>query len=143
MTAANSGDWRDQAVCAQIPESDALFFPEHGGGHFTEARRVCSTCPVRAECLNWAREQLPEYGMFGGEAPHEREAFRKTSGSRRPTERLTLTTGQAEAIITGLDEGQSTSELGRQYGVPRTTIYDIKRGKSHKNLTRPWLPDAA
>ncbi len=43
--------WQDQALCAQTdPEA---FFPEKGGST-REAKRVCRSCEVRAECLEYA-----------------------------------------------------------------------------------------
>ena len=43
--------WQDRALCAQTdPEA---FFPEKGGST-REAKRVCRSCEVRAECLEYA-----------------------------------------------------------------------------------------
>lgn len=60
--------WTEQALCAQTdPEA---FFPETGTGH--NARKICGTCPVRAECLRGAlvdRNATPDgtlYGIWGG-----------------------------------------------------------------------------
>ena len=40
--------WQERALCAQTdPEA---FFPEKGGST-REAKRVCLSCEVRAECL--------------------------------------------------------------------------------------------
>jgi WhiB family transcriptional regulator, redox-sensing transcriptional regulator len=41
-------DWRDSALCAQT--DPAIFFPEVGDSA-AEAKRICSGCEVRAECL--------------------------------------------------------------------------------------------
>jgi WhiB family redox-sensing transcriptional regulator len=44
-------DWQERALCAQTdPEA---FFPEKGGST-REAKRICSGCEVRAECLEYA-----------------------------------------------------------------------------------------
>ena len=43
--------WQERALCAQTdPEA---FFPEKGGST-REAKRVCLSCEVRAECLEYA-----------------------------------------------------------------------------------------
>ncbi|WP_428512067.1 WhiB family transcriptional regulator [Pseudonocardia sp.] len=71
-----STDWRAAAVCAQVdPE---LFFAEADRGRAYEAqvaaaKAVCAVCPVRAECLSFARA-LP-YGVAGGLAPEERRGL--------------------------------------------------------------------
>ncbi len=45
--------WQDRALCAQTdPEA---FFPEKGGST-REAKQVCRSCEVRAECLEYALE---------------------------------------------------------------------------------------
>ena len=41
--------WQERALCAQTdPEA---FFPEKGGST-REAKRVCTSCDVRSECLD-------------------------------------------------------------------------------------------
>ena len=43
--------WQERALCAQTdPEA---FFPEKGGST-REAKRVCGSCDVRVECLEYA-----------------------------------------------------------------------------------------
>ena len=43
--------WQERALCAQTdPEA---FFPEKGGST-REAKRVCMSCEVRSECLEYA-----------------------------------------------------------------------------------------
>ena len=56
--------WRDQAMCRDA--DPALFFPrvqrvgtndQHAAvvaGRITKAKRICSTCPVDLECLDYA-----------------------------------------------------------------------------------------
>lgn len=56
-------DWRRLALCAQVdPE---LFFPEKGTPT-REARRVCTGCEVRTECLADAMASEQRYGVWGG-----------------------------------------------------------------------------
>lgn len=67
-------DWQDAALCAQSdPEA---WFPEKGGST-REAKRVCRSCPVRAECLEYAFENGERFGIWGGLSERERrEAIR-------------------------------------------------------------------
>ena len=61
--------WQDLALCAETdPEA---FFPEKGGST-REAKRVCRSCEVRAECLEYALENGIAFGIWGGLSPQER-----------------------------------------------------------------------
>ena len=51
--------WQERALCAQTdPEA---FFPEKGGST-REAKRVCLTCDVRGECLEYALANDERFG---------------------------------------------------------------------------------
>jgi len=52
--------WQERALCAQTdPEA---FFPEKGGST-REAKRVCATCEVREECLQYALANDERFGI--------------------------------------------------------------------------------
>jgi WhiB family transcriptional regulator, redox-sensing transcriptional regulator len=66
--------WQERALCAQTdPES---FFPEKGGST-REAKRVCLTCEVRAECLEYALQHDERFGIWGGLSERERRKLKK------------------------------------------------------------------
>lgn len=66
--------WQDRALCAQTdPEA---FFPEKGGST-REAKRVCSTCEVRSECLDYALANDERFGIWGGLSERERRKLKK------------------------------------------------------------------
>jgi WhiB family transcriptional regulator, redox-sensing transcriptional regulator len=66
--------WQDQALCAQTdPEA---FFPEKGGST-REAKRVCRSCEVRAECLEYALENDERFGIWGGMSERERRRLKR------------------------------------------------------------------
>ena len=68
--------WQDEALCAQTdPEA---FFPEKGGST-REAKRVCQTCPVRAQCLEYALEHDERFGIWGGLSERERRRLRRAA----------------------------------------------------------------
>ena len=48
-----------------------MFFPSHGQTA-AAARRVCATCTVRPECLNYARADTDTAGVWGGTTERER-----------------------------------------------------------------------
>jgi len=66
--------WQEQALCAQTdPEA---FFPEKGGST-REAKRVCASCDVRAECLDYALGNDERFGIWGGLSERERRKIRR------------------------------------------------------------------
>ena len=73
------GDFRHRAACRDVdPE---LFFPLGSGplaGHqIRPAKSVCSRCPVREPCLNWALSTGQQEGVWGGQDPDQRRAHRQ------------------------------------------------------------------
>ena len=69
--------WQDRALCAQTdPEA---FFPEKGGST-REAKRVCRSCDVRAECLEYALENDERFGIWGGLSERERRRIKREAG---------------------------------------------------------------
>ena len=66
--------WQERALCAQTdPEA---FFPEKGGST-REAKRVCLTCDVRGECLEYALAHDERFGIWGGLSERERRKLKK------------------------------------------------------------------
>ena len=66
-------EWRLDALCAETdPEA---FFPEKGGST-REAKRVCTGCEVRAECLEFALTNDERFGIWGGLSERERRRIR-------------------------------------------------------------------
>lgn len=74
-TPAPAGDesWRLSALCGETdPEA---FFPEKGGST-RDAKRVCTGCDVRAECLEFALDNDERFGIWGGLSERERRRLR-------------------------------------------------------------------
>ncbi len=66
--------WRADALCATTdPEA---FFPERGE-NATLARRICRSCNVQGECLDYALEHDEQFGIWGGTTRNERRAMRR------------------------------------------------------------------
>jgi WhiB family redox-sensing transcriptional regulator len=66
--------WQERALCAQTdPEA---FFPEKGGST-REAKRVCLSCDVRGECLEYALSNDERFGIWGGLSERERRKLKK------------------------------------------------------------------
>jgi len=65
--------WRLSALCGETdPEA---FFPEKGGST-RDAKRVCTGCDVRAECLEFALRNDERFGIWGGLSERERRRLR-------------------------------------------------------------------
>ncbi|CAM3253853.1 Transcriptional regulator WhiB [Stackebrandtia soli] len=74
--------WQERALCAQTdPEA---FFPEKGGST-REAKRICTRCEVKAECLEFALAHDERFGIWGGLSERER---RKAKREAREAARL-------------------------------------------------------
>lgn len=70
--------WTEDALCAQTdPEA---FYPEKGGST-REAKKVCLTCGVRDDCLEYALENDDHYGIYGGLTERERRKLKKRRGA--------------------------------------------------------------
>jgi len=70
-------EWQDRALCAETdPEA---FFPEKGGST-REAKRICSGCEVRAQCLEYALAHDERFGIWGGLSERERRRLKRQAG---------------------------------------------------------------
>ncbi len=71
--------WQERGLCAQTdPEA---FFPEKGGST-REAKKVCLTCDVRQDCLEYALENDERFGIWGGLSERERRKLKKQAVER-------------------------------------------------------------
>ncbi|MFD3717227.1 WhiB family transcriptional regulator [Streptomyces sp. NPDC058674] len=79
-------DWRDRALCRQIPDADTEFFPVGTTAPFravTErTKEFCGFCPVRMACAEWALTQNMEFGIWGGLDEFERRSIRRNHSKK-------------------------------------------------------------
>lgn len=66
--------WRESALCARTDPT--LFHPEEGQTA-RRAKKVCSACPVRAECLAHALAMDEPHGIWGGMSVRERNELNR------------------------------------------------------------------
>jgi WhiB family redox-sensing transcriptional regulator len=69
-----SQPWRSDAACKGEPV--AVWFATAGHG-VRVAKRICGTCPVRLDCLEWAVTEQINHGILGGRTPRERRILRR------------------------------------------------------------------
>lgn len=60
--------WREYAACHNCDPS--IWFPATDS--YARARPICASCPVKAECLDYALRNRIEHGMWGGATERER-----------------------------------------------------------------------
>lgn len=77
-------DWRSRAACRD--EDPELFFPIGTTGPAVEqsdaAKRVCSSCDVREECLEFALGSNQDAGIWGGLTEDERKSLKRARQRR-------------------------------------------------------------
>ena len=68
-------DWMAEAACrGKDPE---MFFPGPGrDDQMRSAKAVCRTCPVKADCLEYAIAECINHGVWGGESERARRRIR-------------------------------------------------------------------
>jgi len=67
--------WMREGECRSYPPS--AFFPSDGVG-VDRARKICATCKVQAECLEYALESRIDHGVWGGCSERERRRIAKS-----------------------------------------------------------------
>ena len=71
----NPLSWQSDSLCAQTdPEA---FFPEKGGST-RDAKKICTTCEVKAQCLEYALQNDERFGIWGGLSERERRRLRRS-----------------------------------------------------------------
>lgn len=109
-------NWRDRALCAQT-DPDA-FVPDKGGST-VQAKKICGTCPVRQQCLDYALANN-ERGIWGGTSDTERAKMRNGNQTQE----------QIRARIKRAHEnGTPALELAAIYGVSVRTVQRWVHGK--------------
>ncbi|SFN30180.1 Homeodomain-like domain-containing protein [Pseudonocardia ammonioxydans] len=128
------GDWRSRAACrGSEPET---FFPTAAGGPElaraeAAAKRICTGCPVRTECLAWAMEVLP-FGIAGGLSEAERAERRRATRTPR---RRGLGRGVAMAKAHRASPGRDAGLAALAAGGDRTQVA-IDCGVSRRTVDR-------
>jgi WhiB family transcriptional regulator, redox-sensing transcriptional regulator len=68
-------DWMTAGACKG---STDLFFPGRGATYdVDECKKLCRSCPVRAECLAYAMRNGEHFGVWGGLSERERRRLRR------------------------------------------------------------------
>ena len=71
--------WQVDAACRGMmadPENKDLFYPERGSST-KEPKKICASCPVKKECLDYGLMKGEKFGIWGGTSERERRKIRK------------------------------------------------------------------
>jgi WhiB family redox-sensing transcriptional regulator len=77
-------DWAEQGACLGTNTND-WYSPDGSGPGTVQMRnvallkRICSGCPVQAECLEWAIKH-ESHGFWAGTLPSDRKMIRRKRG---------------------------------------------------------------
>jgi WhiB family transcriptional regulator, redox-sensing transcriptional regulator len=86
----NDSTWRQDAACAHM--DTLIFFPVGETGGMTQqvdlAKKICSSCPVREQCLEFAIATIQNDGIWGGTTEDERRLIKR---ARRAAARRSAT----------------------------------------------------
>jgi WhiB family redox-sensing transcriptional regulator len=72
--AAMNTEWMVEGKCREYPAG--TFFPHDGTG-VIKAQKICATCPVAQECLEYALANHIEHGIWGGASERERRRLQR------------------------------------------------------------------
>lgn len=113
---ARSQEWRKDAACRELPK-DVFFALD---GDHREAKRVCSECPVRQDCLDFAIDSGSKFGVYGGLTPEER-------GLQPPKLREPLHNRNDEILRLANETCLTQVEIGMLYGLSQGAVGAVVR----------------
>jgi WhiB family transcriptional regulator, redox-sensing transcriptional regulator len=80
--------WKEKAKCREMNTS--FFFYDFDAGNndewLVQAKAICESCEVMAECLSFALENGEVDGVWGGTTPAERRKMRRKAPKPRSIE---------------------------------------------------------
>jgi WhiB family transcriptional regulator, redox-sensing transcriptional regulator len=81
-----TADWRADSACRNADPD--LFFPVAGGTvasrQVAKAQKICASCPVKKQCLEFAMRTHEPAGIWGGTTPEDRIRARRARNRRAP-----------------------------------------------------------
>lgn len=112
-----SEPWTARGACRGV--GAAQFFTERGEAT-RPAKAVCATCPVTAECLDYALRNKEKFGVWGGTSERERRKMRREQGiSAQPAARVDYDELARVASAAVEREGSATVAVMQAFGVTR------------------------
>jgi WhiB family redox-sensing transcriptional regulator len=68
----DSQEWHEDAECAKPKNAEFInnFFANKPAQQY-QAKKLCSICPVKKECAQWALNEKQLWGIWGGLSPEQ------------------------------------------------------------------------
>ena len=113
--------WREDAACRGL-DTD-MFFPGPGQlDQINTAYRICSRCPVKAECREEAERFDARHGIWGGQSSYARTRVDPPKQPDIRKCRPPLTTAEQERILELSALGWTPNEIARDVGVSSRSV---------------------
>lgn len=71
--------WQDDALCAQTDPD--LFTADGKGVSLQEAKKVCASCTVAEQCLQYALDNDLRDSVYGGLSPRQRRQIQRKAAA--------------------------------------------------------------
>lgn len=127
-------NWREQAACAGMDTEE--FFPLGRPGparaQTNQVKRVCATCPVAQQCLEFALNNAIDYGVFGGMSADERRRRHRDE----PRDKSPARKHEIEQVLALCDGGLSFVDAASQTRLSKTTCRSIWRAHREQEVAR-------
>jgi WhiB family transcriptional regulator, redox-sensing transcriptional regulator len=104
--------WQYRAACRGTDLN--VFFPEPGESA-EPARHICTSCPVRQPCLEFALSHGITHGIWGGLTERDRRPLRVHHSAEARQQR-------DEAITAAAAAGSTLAAIGRTFGLAATSV---------------------
>ncbi|MEU3602657.1 WhiB family transcriptional regulator [Streptomyces sp. NPDC006798] len=145
--------WHARSACRSLTpaEADRLFFPlPRAHKAISEAKSICSRCPVKKDCFNSAIDSGAKEGIWGGLTEKERRAWQKKISQRLDYERVRsaflgrdvhLSTAEREAVTRhAYVRGWSPERLAYALRLDLDYARDLMREAAHavEDRDRYW-----
>ena len=114
----------DEAICIgaepEIFDGESLM-------NVLEAKEICSACPIKAMCLDWAT-LTQDAGVWGGQTPEERKKLR---GGTKPADigEIRLLENNRARLLS-----DSAAVLAAEFDVAERTIYRWRKNIRQKQI---------
>lgn len=115
----------DQASC--VGSEPSTFDGESLAAVF-EAKRICSDCPIQAQCLSWAT-QTQDAGVWGGLTPEERKKLRGGTNPVNIGEVRWLETNRVRLL-----SDTPAALLAAEFEVTERTIYRWRKNMKQNQI---------
>lgn len=134
--------WHARAACHGKTD---IMFPTAAEGNakvtaaqIAEAKAICATCPVQAECAEWGPNAAITNGIDGGGVwggMGKRERMRVRARTNTPQFVPKVTADDVRAIRARAAAGEPMRQLAREFGLHRTGIAEIVHRRTWKHVS--------